>query len=140
MKIRKFNESTIETRKFTNIDEYFYDLIDEGDWSVKLIESTSKSESEIHLPRIYITSNKVQKWFNREPHLDILTNWAISSTMDRLEESLDIRKDQVNSMELISKCVKHYAESNNFDIIDFRYSSVGPNNSYPVDTIIVNLR
>jgi hypothetical protein len=138
MRIKKFNESIIESRKITNIDEYFYDLLDDGNWTVKLIESAEISDSTTQLPRIYISSPIIQKWF---PNNDPLTNWGMGSIrMGELKGFIENRKMQSISMELIMKCVDHFADSNNLEVIEFRYASTGTPPLFPVDTIIFTLK
>ncbi len=115
MKIRKFNESINEIE---NIEDYFSDLIDSGNWSVR---SAIINGNRLN---VYLFSPVVQKWFMVKN--DPFINWGLASTnIKDLQHFMDIRKNQSMYMEIILKCMSHFANSNGLDIIDFRYSSIG---------------
>lgn len=131
MRIRKFNESI----EIENIEDYFSDLIDSGNWVVRSANINRKLN-------VYLFSPIVQKWFIEKD--DPLMNWGVDSVkIEDLYYFIDLRKNQYIYMEIILKCIKHFANSNDLDIIDFRYSSIGtPSTSalWPADTIIFSLK
>ena len=134
MKIKKFNESENHS-----IEEYFYDLTENGDWIVYLIDNGDR------LKYIHIYNEKIKNWFYTEN--DPLSNWGTVITEKQIEKAISVRNDQISSLELILKCVNHYLSSvNSLKFSHLEYKSMGLNrdgkhilSSYPVDTIRITL-
>ncbi len=133
MIIRKFNESVVNE----DISDYFLDLTDSGDWTVKIVD---KSNDLDHWKIIYITSPEIQKWYKKEN--SIFLNWGMSADLEMLEKDLEIRTSQVNNWSLILKCMSHFTLSIGYKITMIEHKSIGTKSTgplYPVDTIVFSI-